>query len=374
MTTGKGNLSPSEHSEFADAITGARIHRLTAQPCINHATYFLQSSFSPDGVTLIFVSYRSGSAQLYSIAPFPDGPIRQLTAGEGIHPFSPAFGPEGHEIFFVRSGGVWVIELAGLAERKIVSYEDAQLGECSLSAGGEWLVAAVGKGTQSGLAVGRSDGADWSVIPFPRTVIHPQFHPIDEDWIEFSGDPAPRMHKVRRGGSAMECLYQHGNDEFVVHETFLGSTGDLVYTVWPRELRRMSWRTREHSTIAKFNAWHITPNRSGSKVLCDTNHPDLGIFIIDAIGGHRTHVCLSESSNGGSQWKTSRYALAADFEAARSAAKTAGTLSWMEVATDTVYGPQWTHPHPSFSPDEKRIVFASDRDGNPQVYVAEVPA
>ena len=54
------------------------------------------------------------------------------------------------------------------------------------------------------------------------------------------------------------------------------------------------------------------------------------------------------------------------------AAKSEGTLSWMEASTDTVYGPQWTHPHPSFSNDEKRIAFASDRTGTTQVYVAEI--
>ena len=50
---------------------------------------------------------------------------------------------------------------------------------------------------------------------------------------------------MRRDGSGLECLYEHGNDEFVVHETFLGATGDLVFTVWPRALRRMDWTTRE---------------------------------------------------------------------------------------------------------------------------------
>ena len=48
-------------------------------------------------------------------------------------------------------------------------------------------------------------------------------------------------------------------------------------------------------------------------------------------------------------------------------------LSWMEMATDSVYGPQWTHPHPSFSPDETMAAFASDRTGHTQVYVAEIP-
>jgi hypothetical protein len=81
-------------------------------------------------------------------------------------------------------------------------------------------------------------------------------------------------------------------------------------------------------------------------------------------------VCDSAASNGGSQWKLSRYALAADFEAARSEAQK--HLSWMEAGTDTVYGPQWTHPHPSWSMDERRIAFASDRTGHPQVYVADI--
>jgi len=369
----KGHISRSEHSCFTDAATGARIHQLTSARCINHATYFLQSSFSADGKTLLFISYRTGSAQLFSITPFPDGPIRQLTDGPAIHPFSPAFGKDGEEVFFVRGSEVWAIELENLAERRIIAFEGAQLGECSLSASGQWLVAAIKRGRDSGLAVGRIDGTEWHEIPYPRTVIHPQFHPLEEEWIEFSGDPAPRMHRVRRDGTGMECLYQHDNHEFVVHETFLGNTGDLVYTVWPRELRRMSWDGKTHSTIAKFNAWHITPNRSGNKVLCDTNHPDLGIFIIDAVTGARKHVCMSAASNGGSQWKTSRYAVAADFQAAQSEAKSTGVLSWMEVATDTVYGPQWTHPHPSFSPNERLVVFASDRDGYPQVYAAEVP-
>jgi Tol biopolymer transport system component len=44
----------------------------------------------------------------------------------------------------------------------------------------------------------------------------------------------------------------------------------------------------------------------------------------------------------------------------------------MEMPTDTVYGPQWTHPHPSFSPDEKLAAYTSDVSGHPQVYVVEL--
>jgi len=365
----KGDLGPPEHSVSSDPDTEARVHRMTAHASINHPAYFLQSSFVPDGRSLVFTSYRTGAPQLFE-AVFPEGPIRQLTDGEAIHPFSPAIHPSGAEIYFVRGGSIWSIDRRSLAERLVVSFAGAPGGECSLGDGGEWITAAIKQGSTNGLVTGRADGAEWRLIPFERTVIHPQFHPLEPEWLIFAGDPAPRIFRVRRDGTGMECLYHHGNDEFILHEAFLGRTGDLVFVHWPHALRRMNWQTREITTIAAFNSWHIAANKAGTTVLCDTNHPDQGLFLIDAASGERQKICRSDASGQGSQWTKSRYALKEDFEAARSGAKQ--NLSWMETPTDSVYGPQWTHPHPSFSHDERLVAFASDRMGQTQVYVVEL--
>ena len=372
MSEGKGRQFESEHSSYTDKATGVLVHQITSALAINHATYFLQTSFLPGDESMIFISNRSGAAQLYEIAPFPDGPIRQLTAGAAIHPFSPAIHPSGKTIFFVRGGSLWELDRETLAERLIIEFQGAQLGEPSLGVGAKWLVMAIQQGPTRGMAVGKADGSNWNVIPFPRTVIHPQFHPFDDQWLEFAGDPAPRMHRVRRDGTNLECLIDHDNDTFIVHETFLGKTGNLVYTVWPKSLNELDWSTGKFRVITEFNAWHITPNKEGTKVLCDTNHPDIGLHMIDVATGDRQLICSTESSNQGTQWLTSRYALTEDFVLARSAAKSEGTLSWMEASGDTVYGPQCTHPHPSFSSDESKVVFTSDKSGFPQVYVAEL--
>jgi hypothetical protein len=310
---------------------------------------------------MFFTSYRSGSAQVWQ-ASLETGETSQITNGAPIHPFSAALHPGGESLVVTRGGGLWAINLADNSERRIFEATGAELGECSISSDGDWLVAAY----KGGLVTGRFNGTGWHVIPFPRTVIHPQFHPLEPEWIEFAGDPAPRMHRVRRDGTGVECLYQHGNDEFVVHETFLGSTGDLVFTVWPRALCRMDWTTRHITTITEYNAWHIAPDRRGERILCDTNHPDEGLQVIDVTTGKRRQLCLSQSSNQGSQWRKSCYAVAADFVDARK------TLSWMENAADTVYGPQYTHPHPSWSFEEDKVAFASDRTGVTQVYVVQV--
>ncbi len=353
----------NEISAGRDRTTGTEVFQVTNHPSINHPAYFLQSSFTPDGRRIVFTSYRTGSPQLFA-ADFPEGDIEQLTDGAPIHPYSPAI--RAGRVFFIRSGSIWVLDLATRQERLVAGF-NGQLGEVSPDADGDWLVAAIKTPDTCGLVCGRSDGTGWRLIPFPRTVIHPQFHPLEPEWIEFAGDPAPRMHRVRRDGTGLECLYEHGNDEFVVHETFLGQTGDLVFTVWPKLLCRMDWTTRAVSTIAEFNAWHIAPNRAGTQVLCDTNHPDLGIWLVDAADGSRRKVCESDSTNQGTQWRTSHFALKEDFLAAQK-----NNLSWMETPTDTVYGPQWTHPHPAFSHCERFITFTSDRTGHPQVYAARI--
>jgi oligogalacturonide lyase len=352
--------------EFRDRATGARVWQVTEGPAVSHPSYFLQSSFFPGGREMFFTSYQTGCAQLFE-ASLDSGETRQITSGAAIHPFSAALHPDGETLIFTRGGGLWAINRLSLEERLIAGHEGAQLGECSISRDGEWLTAAFKASGQCGLVCGRFDGTGWHTIPFPRTVIHPQFHPLEPEWIEFAGDPAPRMHRVRRDGSGLECLYQHDNDEFVVHETFLGSTGDLVFTIWPRALCRMDWSTRAIRTICEYNAWHIAPDRRGERVLCDTNHPDEGLQVIDVATGERRQLCLSEASNRGSQWLRSRYALADDFAKAQK-----GHLSWMEADADTIYGPQWSHPHPSWSTDETKVAFASDRTGIAQVYVVEV--
>jgi hypothetical protein len=223
------------------------------------------------------------------------------------------------------------------------------------------------------LTVTQTDGSGGEVIfECPRTIIHPQFHPTDNDLIEYAQDPAPRMWLIHRDGTGNACLREHGNDEFIVHETFLGTTGDVIYTVWHYALKRMKLSTRDITTIADFNAWHISSNRAGTKVLCDTNHPDVGLQLVDVATGGRETICYPQSSNGGSQWLKDRYALKEDFEAAALQSERERALSWMEMKVDTVYGPQWTHPHPSFSADERWVVYTSDESGHPQVYAVEL--
>ena len=370
----KASVHPSELREFQDSQTGAHIYQLTNDTSINHNLYFLTPSFTPDQGYLIFTSYRSGKPNFFKLE-FPNGDIVQLTDADDIHGYSGVISKEGTELFYSQADAIKAIHLDTFEERVLAEFPGGGLGECSVSADEQFIVTAMKRDDKSHITVTATDGSGGEVIYTSpdQTIIHPQFHPKHPDLIAYSGDPAPRMWTIKRDGTENRSLYQHDNNEFLVHETFLGAQDELIVTHWPYSLRRMSLETLQMQTIADFNAWHIASNRDGTKVLCDTVHPDIGLRLIDVESGEHAPICYPKSSSSGSQWKTDRYALAEDWAAAQQAGDREKALSWMEMKVDTVYGPQWTHPHPSFSPDETAVVYTSDASGHSQVYVAVIP-
>jgi len=370
----KASVHPSELQEFQDDQTGAHIYQLTNDTSINHNLYFLTSSFTPDQAHLIFTSYRSGKPNFFKME-FPNGDIVQLTDADDIHGYSGVISKDGTELFYTQADAIKAIHLDTFEERVLAEFPGGSLGECSVSADEHFIVTAMKRDDKSHITVTATDGSGGEVIYTSpnQTIIHPQFHPKHSDLIAYSGDPAPRMWTIKRDGTGNRSLYQHDNNEFLVHETFLGARDDLIVTHWPYALRRISLETLQMQTIADFNAWHIASNRDGTKVLCDTVHPDIGLRLVDVETGEHTSICYPQSSSSGSQWKTDRYALAEDWAAAQQAGDREKSLSWMEMKVDTVYGPQWTHPHPSFSPDETAVVYTSDVSGHSQVYVAVIP-
>lgn len=370
----KASVHPSELREFDDAQTGAHIYQLTNDASINHNLYFLTPSFTPDQGFLIFTSYRSGKPNFFKVA-FPNGDIVQLTDADEVHGYSGVIAKDGTQLFYTQADEIKAICLETLEERTLEKFPSGSLGECSVSTDEQFIVTAMKRDDKSHITVTATDGSGGEVIYTSptQTIIHPQFHPKHAELIAYSGDPAPRMWTIHRDGTENRQLYEHDNHEFLVHETFLGALDELIVTHWPYALRRFSLETLQMQTIAEFNAWHIASNRDGTKVLCDTVHPDIGLRLVDVETGEHTPICYPQSSSSGSQWKTARYALAEDWAAAQQQTDREKALSWMEMKVDTVYGPQWTHPHPSFSPDEKAVVYTSDVSGHSQVYVAEIP-
>lgn len=350
MELGKGWWRPPEFSEAKDLAGPAPVRQLTAQPGRHHLAG--RSVFTPDGEALIFASDRDGSTQLFELL-LHDGRIRQLSDGAPVQPFSAVVHRGGDKIFFARGGSLWMLRRSTLDEACVVSLGHARLGPCALA--GDWLAAPARQGRQHGIVVGRTDGTRWDFLALPRPVVSVEFHPVEAEWLQVAFAGSPRMHRIRRDGAGLECLYRHGPDEIVAHETFLGPTGDLIFVVWPHALYRLEWEGKRVQPVARFSAWHPASNPAGTLVVTDTLAPDEGIWVVDPLTGARQRVCSAEASNQGEVWK-------------RQACPTDSETGWDERDLET----EWTHPHPAFRPDSALIAFASDRSGTPQLYAATV--
>jgi oligogalacturonide lyase len=108
-------------------------------------------------------------------------------------------------------------------------------------------------------------------------------------------------------------------------------------------------------TVCTFNTWHAMVSRDGRRAVCDTTWPDHGLHLFDPRQSPAAPkvLCLSQSSNEGKHWETDHCPY--------------------DDGPVKVYAPQHTHPHPSFSPDGRYVVFSSDRAGHAQIYEARLP-
>lgn len=358
------DLIAPERTEYRDEKTGARVIQLTNAPCINHPLYYLANSFSPDASELVFASNRKGRYDLY-VVEIGSGNIRQLTDVDGIYPFSGNV--VGEDVFFTTDRGTVYRTVLSGGTTSLASRPGCGLGEVTINATGELGCCLISENGKAGLLVFRTDGSDARVIlDGVRALYHPQFHPIDPERLIYSADPPdPRLWTVRIDGTDDRCFYANRPDEWFVHETFLGPTDCVIVVSWHRGLYEVHPEAGQIRTIREFSTWHISADPDGNRIVCDTHFPDIGLCIVDPDTGEYEPLCYPNATNQGFQWAEPT-PLVADGEAPGWATMTEA------VSAESAYGPQWSHPHPAFSPDGKWVSFTSDRAGHPQVYVVEV--
>ncbi|MCP5112691.1 MAG: hypothetical protein GY953_17845 [bacterium] len=352
-----------EWEEFRDEQTGTRVIRLTSADCVNHPLYYLTNSFAPDCRSLVFASNRTGKMDLFQVS-LADGVIRRLTDLQGLQPFSGNLVE--NDVYFSTGEQIHRLNQETLEDRVIADVSGAAFGEVTLNSDREWAAALITVDSTPAIMIVRTDGSkSFTILEGAHALYHPQFHPRDPDRLIYSADlPDPRLWTVRRDGSDDRCVYRNRPDEWFTHETFLGRTGRLILSHFHHSLTEVDLDSGERKTIAVMPAWHIAADREGKQIVCDTHLPDIGLCLVDPDTGEARTLCHPKASNQGSQWRQEEPLAAGDT-----------TPGWQTMAetetTETAYGPQWSHPHPSFSPDGRWVAFTSDVGGQPQAYVVE---
>lgn len=353
----KGQTFPGEGATARDVRTGALVRQVTSHPSIHHHLYFYIASWADDMRRLFFVSHRSGAPNLFA-AEADTGRLVQLTDRADTNEWSYQSSRDGRWVYFTTAAAqVWRLEVATLREELVVAFPE-YAGEvhavtCSLSGDGRHLAVTLRGARCDRIAIAGTDTGRWAVILERDAVWHTQFCPDDADRLLYAGPPTSRLWTIRRDGAANRPLYAQQPHEWITHETWLGRD-EVICVRWPEALLAIAVDTGQVRTLARFNAWHPSANRAGTLVVCDTNHPDIGLQVVDARSGQRRPLCYPGATNAGAHW--------------------AGPFPYAAKPYPQVVAPQWTHPHPSFSPDGRRVVFTSDRSGWSQVYEVEAHA
>ena len=360
----RGRLWPAESALQTDAQTGVTVRQVSAHPSIHHHPFFIVPAYDDAMERLVFVSHRTGRPEIFA-EDRPSGNLVQLTEHANLAEYSVYPSHNGKYVYFTAGSSAWRVDTASFEEEQLVDFGEVALkergvvadamGTTALSWDDRWWAVRFGLGDTACIAVIDTTTGKRKIILQRDTVAHMMFCPDDANLLYYAGPLKDRVWLINRDGTNNRRLYQRQAGEWITHEVWIPGTKELAFVDWPRGMRCVHAKTGKERRVALFNAWHAICNRDGTLMVADTNYPDRGIQLFNPLDGvgEPQLLCCPQASNAGEHW--------------------GGPFPY-EQGPIKVNAPQHTHPHPSFSPDSRFVVFTSDKTGHAQVYEAEIPA
>lgn len=364
---------------FNDADTGARVTRLTPPDITCHRNYFYQKCFTRDGSRLLFGGgFDHPLHWHYHLLDLRSGMALQLTEGEGENTFGGFLSPDDAHLFFVRAERTLVrLALDTLAEQVVYTVPPGWVGygtwvansTCTRMVGieiaqADWFeLDTWAKFAQMFDARPRCRLIDIDLATGVARVIldqqgwlgHPQFRPFDDHTVAYCHEgPGDRIDAriwfIDDDGSHRRCGRVHAPGEHCTHEFWVPDGSAMVYVSLqqhepgsPRRICRLDPVTLQSTVLTTMPPCsHLMSNHDGTLLTGDGSQGDPFLHLFDLRPGAaqpQRRIARHDSS-----WRVHK-----------------GNR-------------QVTHPHPSFTPDDRAVLFSSDRDGEPALYLAEMPA
>ena len=386
MTVGR-TYAP-EWRDYLDPLTGRRVRQLTDAPAEDYHLYFYNSSITPDGKYLIFISERTGMSNLFQL-DLQSGMILQLTdarpvraeywpfteAIQGVGACLPTLGNGGQEVFYFEGTDLFAVEIESLKRRQLLSLpSDRRPSMLQATAGGETMVFATWDET---LFMERSQRA-YAGEKFPdekffqettSTIMrvdavtgkaeevlckekfwinHVHVNPHNRDLILFCHEYSElpdRMWLLDVATGHCEPIPGQGIDEWYQHE-FWSSDGQRVCfhggLSGDATQGFCGWCSPDGSNYTR--AYHSTSGRAYAHY---NLHPDGQTMVTD---GEARPGCISKV-----QLREGKQV----FEIV------------CRHDSYTFGDDQRCHPHPSFTSDARQAGFTSNRTGSSNVYLTD---
>jgi Tol biopolymer transport system component len=337
----KGQPYASERRFLEDPVTGAKITQVSGFPTINRKFYFHVNAFTPDSKTLVFHSYhsteRDSRIDIFKVNTDGTG-LAQLTDSPGI---GGAFlSHDGNWLYYMVGGEFRKVSMRTYEEETISRLEglSGKAGLASMTLDDRsYFVEVVLTNGKVGIARFGTDGKEAAILYESDDITHVQCEPGEGKVVAFQHGPDEEHRNIwlidADGSNLRPLELKYGNG----HWMWLGSTGSIMSNLEKEyhgiAVMKEGDQAADH-LVGGEHFWHGACSMDGKWMVSDTNWPDHGIQLINVATRKYKTLCYSGSS---------------------------------------ACHPSWTHPHPSFSPDGKLVVYNSDVSGIPHVYIAAIP-
>lgn len=369
-----------------DPDTGVEVTRLTPPEVTCHRNYFYQKCFTQDGSKLLFAGEFDGNWNYY-LLDIAAAEAVQLTGGTGDNTFGGFLSPDDKSLYYVKNERTLLeVNLETLVEREVYRVPEDWVGY------GTW-VANSDCTKLVGIEISKDDWVplnDWKIFhdffhkgPNCRllrvdlqtgesAVIHqeknwlghPIYRPFDDNTVAFCHEGPhdlvdARMWMVNEDGSNVRKVKEHAEGESCTHEFWVPNGSSLMYVSY--------LKGQQGRTIYSYNPDNGINEEVMQMPACShlMSNFDGTLLVGDGSG---TPVDVKDTS--GYTIDNDPYLYAFDVAKKAYFRVARHDTSWATFANSR----QVTHPHPSFTPDDSAILFSSDKDGKPALYIAKMPA
>lgn len=384
--TGKHTIRTLTFDVSEDPDTGTRMTRLTPRDVTCHRTYFYQKCFTNDGSKLLYGGeFGPDTAWHYHLLDLKSGDSLQLTDQPGENTFGGFLSPDDKYLYFVRAKRNLIrLELATLKEEVAYTVPDDWVGygtwvansACTKMVGieiraSDWFPLTdwqkfrdmfFAKPRCRLIRIDLATGARETIHEIDLWLGHPQYRPFDDNTVAFCHEGNhdlvdARMWFINEDGTNLRCGKTHAQGESCTHEFWVPDGSAMVYVSylkgqperWIRSLDPVS--LQDHALVKMPPCSHLMSNYNGSLIVGDgcaspadvddkagySIEPDPYLHLFDLRAGTERKIARHDSSWG--VYKGDR---------------------------------QVTHPHPSFTPDDKRVLFSCDKSGEPGLFLADL--
>ncbi|MBJ7537250.1 oligogalacturonate lyase family protein [Marinomonas transparens] len=379
-----GKVTQLEFKTSIDPKTGSSITQLTPDNAVCHRNYFYQKCFTNDGSKLLFAADFDGHWN-YHLMDLKAQTATQLTEGAGDNTFGGFLTTDNKSLIFVKSDHALIkVNLETQAHDVLYEVESGWVGygtwvpnsECTKIVGieikeSDYLPLTDWKKFAEQyhrnpvcrlFSVDLSTGERTTVLEQKVWMGHPIYRPFDDSMVAFCHEGPHdlvrnRMWFVDENGDNVRKVRDQEEGEACTHEFWVPDGSKMIFVSYMHgETDR--WMCSIDPTTLAFKkemkmpaCSHLMSNFDGTMVVGD---------------GSDTPVDVADTS--GHQLENDPNLYLFDLKAGTSKIICTHDTSWDVLAGNR----QINHPHPSFTPDNSAVLYGSDKNGTPAIYMATI--